>query len=1075
MSFSIFYLVFIYFYISQHRINCNEEYKYINISSFQEYQINLQLEKYIILKFKNSKLEDIVCQLNEPIKNGIILVYNDLKKIKQDEYQNFINYKWKFNEGRNMIIKSSDTSFQKESDYFFVFYSNQSKLYTTIIIFNELDIKQISTRENFLITQVYSKKKCQISYLLNDFALINFEFNFPQKNNKEISITILNEKKNIIQQFDKIRKDFIYEYDSKEKKNSLYYIIIEAEESYEEVNLNLFIENKKEPEELKSENTISITLNKSNNFSFSSYINILNYTLNEENVIEIEVTKELLSKNFKIKNQLLNDYNTTQEPTETQFNYSIREIKGLGDYYFFIPFKKVNKENKLLIFKIYTEKQNASLNIVLTKRITEFNVSRKNISNFNLTVPINATFRRYFKLKFIDGGIPKNENVIIYIEEKNSLILYQGNLLQKGTNNSNDNYNYQQLFIITKDNINKNNFEDTITIGLRGSSGTVSIQIRNDSNKIIFNNEYRSYNKTFFFELINCKEPLYFIETYDNESIEFDYTIFESFYGDYDISYSPIENIDFLKSKGTNLSQQIFQNNLTSIAYLIQCKTPTFLRLRYAKKIKINKGKYIVEGDEIVGIISKGDTINYKIKGKNKWVLIMESNEKILLTMNNVKNIVTHFCYKIDKENNDLKIESKYNNALINLFISSTSLYTKIIEGNSEIEYSNNKVLFKFRNDILYDYISLEIIPKRGVKRINLFYDLIKMIENEEKFYLPYPTNYFSFENNYTMKFSNPYNKYNSQIQTNESVFLIFNFINKKEDFNIYINIRYYYNNEIQDINNDYIYNYVETNKVYRIFGNNTIDKKYMLVMNVNKCNKSSNFTLISYYEDENNIIKEQNIEKDKAFMYYENLYNNTQLKLKDLQPTQNISDNVILLTYFFLKEEEFNKYSYEKNFKITINDNGRTVNISWSDYLRYEEEESVSTNYSLFILFKNNSLNGICDLINLTPNKTLKDETSYQLYLAEGDYKINIIAFSLDSKFPVYSIYEELIVNIPPRSLPIYVIIIIICFIIIICLFVFIFIYCRKKNKSKKKSNFNVSGIRNNSISNEELIPVDD
>ena len=119
--------------------------------------------------------------------------------------------------------------------------------------------------------------------------------------------------------------------------------------------------------------------------------------------------------------------------------------------------------------------------------------------------------------------------------------------------------------------------------------------------------------------------------------------------------------------------------------------------------------------------------------------------------------------------------------------------------------------------------------------------------------------------------------------------------------------------------------------------------------------------------------------------------------------------------------------------------------------------------------------MNGICDLINLTPNKTLKDETSYQLYLAEGDYKINIIAFSLDSKFPVYSIYEELIVNIPPRSLPIYVIIIIICFIIIICLFVFIFIYCRKKNKSKKKSNFNVSGIRNNTISNEELIPVDD
>ena len=1075
MSFYFLNLVFIYFFIYQNRINCNEEYKYINISSFEEYQINLIKENYFILKYYNSKLEDIVCQLNEPIKNGIILVYNDLKNIKKDEYGNFINYKWKFKENISAIIKSNDTNFIKESDYFFVFYSNQSGLYRKIIIFNENDIKKISTRENFLIKQVFSKKKFEISYSLSDFALIFFIFDFPQKNNKEISIIIQNEKKNTIKRFDKIGKDFIYEYDSKEKKNTTYYIILETEESYEKVNLNFNIEIKLEKEELISEKNQTKILQANHSFLF--YINIKNYLLKEENTIEIELTKEFLSKDFEINNQLINDDNIIKEPTECQFNYSIREIKGLDYYYFFIPFKKLNTENKFLIFNIkYKGKNNPKVDILLTKRISEQYINKKNISDCNLTIPILASYRRYIKLKFIDG-FPSKKNVLIYIGEKNSLILYQGNLLQKGTNNPNENYSYQQLFIINKNNINKN-FENTITIGLKGNSGSILIQIRTESNNIIFNNDFRSYNKTFFFELINCKEKLYFIETYDNENIELNYAIFESFYGDFNISYlSPIENIDFKKSKKKILEKKIFQNNFTSIVYLIKCKTPTSLRLRYVKEL--NEKKKISEGEEIIGILKK-DKIEYEINNTNKLVLQLESNHDIQLKLNDEEKNITKnnkTFYSIDNiKNIEIYNNTKENeDCLIKLFISSSTLYTTIIEGNSEIEYSKNKVLFKFRNDILYDYISFEIIPKRGVKKINLFYDLIKMKEYKKKYILPNPTKYYSFENKYTMKISNPYNKYNSQIDKNEYVFLIFHFTNKEEDFNIYINIRYFYNNQIEDIKSEEIYNYVETNRIYRIFGNNKKDKDYMLVMNVNKCNNLSRYNLTSYYEDENNKIKKKKIEKDETFLYHENLYNNTQLELKNLRPTENITDDGILLNYFFLKKKDFKKYSYEDNFKITLKDDGRKVNISWSEYLFNEKDETVSTNYSLFILYKNNSINGICELINLTPNKTLVDKNTVILYLAEGDYKINIIAYSLDSNYPVYSIYEELIVNIPPRSFAIYIVIGIICFIIIGSLILIIFIYSGKKNKNKKKRDFNVSGVSNTSSSNEELIPVDD
>ena len=80
----------------------------------------------------------------------------------------------------------------------------------------------------------------------------------------------------------------------------------------------------------------------------------------------------------------------------------------------------------------------------------------------------------------------------------------------------------------------------------------------------------------------------------------------------------------------------------------------------------------------------------------------------------------------------------------------------------------------------------------------------------------------------------------------------------------------------------------------------------------------------------------------------------------------------------------------------------------------------------SIYILPKNSTLNGFCAFINEEPNITISNQTNVELYLSPGDYKVNIISYSLEEDYPSYSIYEELIINIPPRSLS-YIILIII------------------------------------------------
>ena len=69
------------------------------------------------------------------------------------------------------------------------------------------------------------------------------------------------------------------------------------------------------------------------------------------------------------------------------------------------------------------------------------------------------------------------------------------------------------------------------------------------------------------------------------------------------------------------------------------------------------------------------------------------------------------------------------------------------------------------------------------------------------------------------MKFSNPYNKFNTRVKEDEFVYLLVNFFIVQSSYPIYIDIRYYYDDKIISID-EAKPKILMDKKEYKIYGN---------------------------------------------------------------------------------------------------------------------------------------------------------------------------------------------------------------------------------------------------------------
>ena len=471
-----------------------------------------------------------------------------------------------------------------------------------------------------------------------------------------------------------------------------------------------------------------------------------------------------------------------------------------------------------------------------------------------------------------------------------------------------------------------------------------------------------------------------------------------------------------------------------------------------------------------------GDEENYNEKISYVMYSYFEYADLILLNKNLAKysRVIYYNSFRplsIAKIYYGTKIDN-----LVKFYLASNSLYNNIIEGLSRIEYPKTNIVFKIRRDVEFDYLSINIFSLNQ-KRINIFYDIQiispEKIDKNGNILCELPTK-GQEGRNISLRYSNPYNKYNSSINLDEIIVITFLIKSKEDVFPLYFNIKYFYNNSAINIPLQKA-TILKTNANYKIFGRNEFADKKNIIINLNKCNINKNYSIFTYYETLENIIWKKDIIDKRNIIINNNIFNNTNIKLEELIEIEtdeeklnnntnnnNFANDDIYMNYFIIRDSLFDFQKITKNYKIKYNFDNERVNLKWSPYISKEIGiPELTIQYDIYIFPENSKFNSPCQLSLVPSNYTLINKTEYDINIPKGKYKINIIASVVNKELPLITFYDELEIKVSQG----FSLIIIICLIISFTfLIIFIILYTKyiknsgKKKKSSLKKSFWIS-----------------
>ena len=302
------------------------------------------------------------------------------------------------------------------------------------------------------------------------------------------------------------------------------------------------------------------------------------------------------------------------------------------------------------------------------------------------------------------------------------------------------------------------------------------------------------------------------------------------------------------------------------------------------------------------------------------------------------------------------------------------------------------------------------------------------------------------------LRFSNPYDKFNSKVKEDNFVYLLGKIISKKKNFPIYLDIRYYYNNSVITLEPSEA-KILNSNEAYKISGGKNYSDTDKVLLNINKCNFCKNYSIETFYENKNNLISIENIIEKRTLLVHDNLFNNTKILLNEKQnekkefvQTSLENNGDLYMNYFPINENFFNELEITKDFSISYEDKRNSTSFKWNDYILNKKEFPV--NYSIYILPKISKINSICQMSLIPPNISIINQNNYELFLDKGEYKISIIASIMNEEFPLTTYYNFLEFEVEKKYNIKLIIILSFSGLVLISLIIFLIIYCKKKKK---------------------------
>lgn len=855
----------------------------------------------------------------------------------------------------------------------------------------------------------------------------------------------------------------------------------------------------------KIENFTSNILTWNINESYIYYIDIQEYKVGEENVLQIlHENKTILTNTIilEIDESFLNDNNIDNIKVLDNITHKniIKYRDRKSQNYLEIVFNKIENKNNYVLYIIPNVPKNVTqVFFHLSTPIPQFNIYKDHIDNgnvFNETFYIDNKIEKFFKFNLKNISL-QNANVIFFVNDNYISDFYRNTIstnLIKG-----------RIYILEKNSTIQLNH--TIYLALLGEIGKTTIQIFLDYHDIKYSYVKLNDGNSFYFEQLNCKKDFYIINHYDNNNNykkPFNLQIIP-LYGDYKLTYyDNIQNVTelFEPNNEMNVTEKI--KNLTNNYYYsilkLSCKTPTLLKLKYVQIDFINninmtdgkeittfmnynyfKNNYIVANDPsriykfYFGIIGESEFYN-----ETQITLFLGGHSDYLTTIPiKISKGQTYYRKKdiyYEKNVKDNKLEFQvYVGAYIKAYLISNQYYENIVSGLTKINSETKAISFKVRKDVIFDYFVMKSYSHNH-KKFNCEYEL-KIVEPE------YIENgkvmlgidgIQEFKKEIIVKFNNPYGKFNSRIKEEDYVYLLVSFNIKKEDFYpIYIDIRYYSNNKIINIEQSEP-KILLIQKEYKIFGDKNINEKNKILLNINKCNSTKDYFIKNYYENNDNIIIEEKISKNRNIIFYDNIFNNTNLLLysndvTDIKTDNNNLKNPILqatyyengdlyMNYFSINESLYDLIKITNDYKISYKDNRKTITFSWNDYISNKDIiNNLQVNYSLFILPVNSPINTVCQMSLIPPNITIINNNRFEYELSKGKYKVSIIASVKNNEFPIITFYDWLNIDVPKR-INFLIIIYISIGVVVLIIGIVLIIFCKKKIKKDDINNIRLS-----------------
>ena len=829
------------------------------------------------------------------------------------------------------------------------------------------------------------------------------------------------------------------------------------------------------------------------NEKYIYYTDINTYKLGEENVFQVLGEELYLMNNItvsEIDESIIFDSESEiikKETYEKSFHIKLRHKPKR--YYYEVLIKKVEKDQNYFVILIEPRifQNNTEVDITISSIVQVNDISKNQISDgkiFSNEFYMDTKIERFIKFNLNDISL-ENSNLILFVADKGVSNFYINNITSQ--------VKRTRLYIIPKNTTQK--ADNIIYLSLLGPANKTKFSIMLDDHDISYLYVNNRLISTFYIEKLNCTKDLYIFEDYsgsEDSRLEKNYHLdINLFYGDYEMIYyenlgSNISNLFHPDNNTMEFINETYIKKISSESNVLKlsCKKPTLLRLQYLEE---NGNLSLIEGQEKIvhldrcesyyqifkghKIITKDINKEYKFyfgfyKLKETEELIKTSiNTDIRRTFSNydiTDKIPSRFFdiyYDKDKPIKQFSVDVQNDNTYYRLYLISNQFYKNVVEGITKINSNEKSIAFKIRKDIVFDYFVFKAYSFNMSNLISINYDL-KIVEKDQrendKVLLGINPIQNFLKSEIYLRYSNPYDKFNSKIKEDDFVYLLIAFLSPDSFFPVYVDIRYYYNNSVITLEPSEA-KVLKNNKAYKIFGGIKYNETEKLLLNINKCNVSKNYSIKTFYENENNLISIENIYKERTYLFHDNLFNNTKILFKnnnDSSSEENDSGELsyykngdLYMNYFPINEEFYNQLEITKDFSITFEDSYNSTLFKWNRYILNNNNE-FPVNYSVYILPKTSQINSICQMSLIPPNISLINQNDYELYLDKGEYKISIIASIVNKNFPLTTYYNFMEFNIPNKYNIKLIIILSVSGIVILALTIFLIIYCKKKKK---------------------------